>query len=145
MIRTLSAIAAITIVACFGSPLPAAASIDSAKDVSVMPPSTAFAIGRALRDQLQPCANRHSSPGHGAERIRVIMQLELKRDGSLAAPPRIVGHDGLDRVNERYLGDVERAAVATVTECQPFRALPPEWYDGPQGWRQISIKYKLPG
>jgi hypothetical protein len=137
--------AAIALVACLGLPLSAGASIDPAKDVSAMPTSTAVAIGRNIRDQLQPCAKRQGSPGQGAERIHVVVQLELNRDGSLAAPPRIVGHDGVDSVNDRYLGYVERAAIATVTECQPFRGFPPEWYDGPQGWARMSIKYKLPG
>ena len=102
-------------------------------------------IGSAILRQVQPCADRQVNPGPGAERIRVAINLKLNRDGSLAAPPRVVNHDGIDAENRRYLDRVDDLAIATFTGCSPLRGLPADLYDVPNGWRSFTLRYKLPG
>ncbi|WP_267383445.1 cell envelope biogenesis protein TolA, partial [Sphingomonas sp. GC_Shp_2] len=102
-------------------------------------------IGSAISRQVQPCANRQVQPGPGAERIRVIINLRLNRDGSLAARPRITGHDGVDDENQRYLARVDDLAIATFTGCAPLRGLPDSLYDVQNGWSNFTMRYKLPG
>ena len=84
--------------------------------------ATADIVSAILR-QIQPCADRQVNPGPGAERIRVAINLKLNRDGSLAAPPRVVNHDGLDVENRRYLDRVDDLAVADLRRlCTASRA-----------------------
>ena len=63
----------------------------------------------------------------------------------LAAPPRVVNHSGVDDDNGRYLDRVDDLAVATFTGCAPLKGLPPELYDVQNGWRNFTLRYKLPG
>jgi outer membrane biosynthesis protein TonB len=102
-------------------------------------------IASAILRQVQPCANRQVTPGPGAERIRVAINLHLNRDGSLAAAPRIVGHSGVDGENERYVDRVDDLAIATFKGCSPLRGLPADLYDVPGGWSNFTLRYKLPG
>jgi outer membrane biosynthesis protein TonB len=102
-------------------------------------------IGSAILRQVQPCANRQVSPGPGAERIRVTMQLLLNRDGSLRSRPRVIARDGVDDENRRYQERVEDLAIATFAGCSPLRGLPAELYDVPNGWSDFKLRYKLPG
>ena len=102
-------------------------------------------IGSKITQQVQPCANRQVKPGPGAERIRVTIRLRLNRDGSLAADPQVVAHDGVDDENSRYQDRVDDNAIATFKGCSPLRGLPPELYDVPRGWSNFVMRYKLPG
>lgn len=102
-------------------------------------------IGSAIQRQVQPCADRQVSPGPGAERIRVNINLRINRDGSLAARPTIRGHSGVDADNERYVGRVDDLAIATFIGCSPLKGLPPELYDIPGGWSNFTLRYKLLG
>lgn len=102
-------------------------------------------IASAILRQVQPCANRQVTPGPGAERIRVTINLRLNRDGSLAARPRVTGRDGVDDENRRYVDRVDDLAVATFVGCSPLRGLPAELYDVSGGWSNFNLRYKLPG
>ena len=124
---------------------PAKAPPSAAAPGAVMNAKAAADIGSAILRQVQPCADRQVIPGPGAERIRVSINLKLNRDGSLAAPPRIVNHDGIDADNRRYLDRVDDLAVATFTGCSPLRGLPPGLYDVPNGWRSFTLRFNLRG
>ncbi|WP_293991034.1 cell envelope biogenesis protein TolA [Sphingomonas sp.] len=102
-------------------------------------------IRQKIAQQVQPCANRQVNPGPGANQIRVSVKLRINRDGTLAARPQIVGHDGVDDSNRRYVDQVDDRAVSTFMGCQPLRGLPPELYDVPNGWSNFVMRYKLPG
>jgi outer membrane biosynthesis protein TonB len=102
-------------------------------------------IASAIQRQIQPCANRQVTPGPGAERIRVAINLRINRDGSLAGRPTVRGHTGVDDQNERYVARVDDLAIAAFVGCAPLTGLPPELYDVPGGWRNFTLRYKLPG
>jgi outer membrane biosynthesis protein TonB len=102
-------------------------------------------IGQKIKQQVQPCANRQTNPGPGAERIRVTIRLRINRDGTLATRPTIEGHDGVDGDNSRYQRQVDDRAIATFMGCQPLRGLPADLYDVPNGWSNFLLRYKLPG
>jgi outer membrane biosynthesis protein TonB len=105
----------------------------------------AASIGSAIQRQIQPCANRQVTPGPGAERIRVAINLRINRDGSLASRPTVRGHDGVDAENERYVARVDDLAIAAFVGCAPLTGLPKELYDVPGGWSNFTLRYKLPG
>ena len=102
-------------------------------------------IGSAIQRQVQPCADQQPKLGPGAERIRVAINLKLNRNGSLAAPPRVVNHDGVDGENRRYLDRVDDLAIATFTACSPLKGLPADLYDVPNGWSSFTLRFTLRG
>jgi outer membrane biosynthesis protein TonB len=107
--------------------------------VSVGPAQLA-GLAAAIRRQVQPCADRIATPGPGAERITTKINLQMNRDGSFAANPRVVSQV-TDEDNARYGARVGELAKAAFVQCSPFE-LPPELYDG---WKNINLNYKLPG
>ena len=112
------------------------------------PPATmtgkaAADIGSAIQRQVQPCANRQVNPGPGADQIRVTVNLRINKDGSLAGPPRIVGHTGVDDENRRYVERVDDAVRAIFAACSPLRGLPAELYEVPNGWKSFTLRYRL--
>lgn len=111
---------------------------------AVMSPQALADIGSLIRQQVRPCANRQRSPGPGAERIRVTIRLLINRDGSLSAPPRVIGRTGVDADNGRYAERVDDLAINTFTACAPLRGLPAELYDVRNGWRDFQMRYNLP-
>jgi outer membrane biosynthesis protein TonB len=99
-------------------------------------------LGAAIIRQIQPCANRITNPGPGANRIRSRINLQMASDGSLTARPKLLGQTGVDDENGRYAQRVAELASAAIIQCAPFK-LPDELYEG--GWKNITINYKLPG
>ncbi|AQR75826.1 hypothetical protein BXU08_10560 [Sphingomonas sp. LM7] len=110
---------------------------------AVMSTQAAANIGSAIQRQVQPCANRQVNPGPGADQIRVTVNLRINRDGSLAGPPRIVGHTGVDDENRRYVERVDDAVRAIFAACSPLRGLPAELYEVPNGWKSFTLRYRL--
>lgn len=119
-----------------GASRPAAARFDARAKASV---------AALFQRMVQPCANRQVNPGDGANRIRVTLNIRLRRDGRLAGTPQVVRVSGVDDDNARFEERVRDLAVAVYRECAPFSGLPPELYataDG--GWSNINLTYKLP-
>jgi outer membrane biosynthesis protein TonB len=100
-------------------------------------------IGSAIARQVKPCADRQVIPADEATSIRVTVQLRLKRDGSLAGPIRIAGHEGVTEANKRYVARVDDAVEAIFAQCSPLRGLPQELYDVPGGWSVFTLRYRL--
>lgn len=103
-------------------------------------PAQLAGLAAAIRRQVQPCADRITTPGPGAERITTKINLRMNRDGSFAANPSVVSQI-TDDDNARYGGRVGELAKAAFVQCSPFE-LPPELYEG---WKNIILNYKLPG
>jgi outer membrane biosynthesis protein TonB len=117
----------------------------SQKPPGVMNAQALAGIEAAIRRQVQPCADRMVSPGPGANRIRVKLNLRLNPDGSLRARPTVVSISGDDAENGRYVERVKDLAIATFTGCSPLRGLPEELYETPRGgWSNFNMNYNLP-
>ncbi|MCM8558420.1 hypothetical protein [Sphingomicrobium sediminis] len=102
-------------------------------------------VAAVIQRQVQPCANRQIDPGPGANRIRVVMQLNLTRDGRLSRTPRVVRTEGVTPDNARYEQRVRDLAVAAYQGCAPYDGLPPELYSTPSGgWSEIRASFRLP-
>ena len=110
-----------------------------------MSASAAADIASAIARQVQPCADRQVDPGPGASRIVTAVNLRLNRNGSLAGRPRVTGQTGIDDENRRYADRVADLAIRSFVECAPLRGLPAELYDVPNGWRNFTMRYRLPG
>ena len=101
-----------------------------------------MAIFATIGNQIQPCADRQVIPAPEASGIAAVVRLHLNPDGSLASL-QILDHQGVNASNQRYVSHVDKAVEAIFTGCTPFHGLPPELYDGPKGWRQITVRYRL--
>ncbi len=103
-------------------------------------------IQQAIRRQVQPCADRQSNPGTGANRIRVKLHLRLSRSGRLLRPPEVAGISGVDEENAHLEERVKDLAVATFVGCAPLSGLPPDLYKtaNGQGWGDFIMNYNLP-
>ena len=101
-------------------------------------------VDQAIKRQIQPCADRQPALGPGAERIRVVLNLRLDRDGRLTRPPSVVRTSGVDDDNARYEDQVTDQAIRVYRACSPLR-LPAELYRTPQGgWGNINMTYRVP-
>ena len=115
-----------------------------AAPAATMSAQAAANIAQVIARQVQPCADRQVDPGPGANRIVTQLNLRLNRDGSLAAPPRVIRQSGLDDENTRYAQRVADLAIRSFVGCAPLRGLPPELYDVPRGWSNFTMNYRLP-
>ena len=99
-------------------------------------------LGDAIKRQVQPCANRITNPGPGANQIRSKFRMRMNADGSLAGRPTLAGQTGIDSENERYAQRVGELAMSAIIQCAPYE-LPADLYE--RGWKDIIINYRLPG
>jgi hypothetical protein len=69
------------------------------------------------------------------DKARVVLQVFLKPDGTLAAPPQPLRVDRLVRQ-----GGIElyQSIVAALRECQPYNMLPPNKYNE---WKVFEISF----
>ncbi|WNO54614.1 cell envelope biogenesis protein TolA [Stakelama saccharophila] len=99
-------------------------------------------LADAIRRQVQPCANRVTNPGPGANEIVTKLRIRMNPDGSLAARPELRGQTGVGGENRRYARRVAELATSAFIACAPYN-LPKQYYEG--GWEDIILTYKLPG
>ena len=111
----------------------------TAARVTVGPAQMASLVS-AIRRQVQPCADRITSPGPDANLITTKLNLRLNRDGTLAAAPSVVSQSGVNDDNGRYARRVGELAASAFVRCAPFE-LPDDLYDG---WKNVNLNYKLP-
>ncbi|HSI16537.1 MAG TPA: cell envelope biogenesis protein TolA [Sphingomonas sp.] len=117
------------------SQAPQAATIDANALASII---------QAIARQIQPCADRQVIPAPEARQIAIKLNLQLNRDGTLAAVPRMVGSPrGVTDENSRYVQRVHDLGVAAFKGCSPLH-LPPEYYSTPKGgWNNINFTWQL--
>ena len=101
-------------------------------------------VAQLIADQIRPCALRQRDLGPGANRIRVVLNLQLLPSGRLKRSPTVISRSGIDDENEQYADLVENQAIASYRQCSPLR-LPAELYQTPQGgWANINMRYSVP-
>lgn len=101
-------------------------------------------IARLITDQIRPCALEQRELGPGANRIQVVLNLQLFPSGKLKRSPTVVRVTGDDADNAQYVDLVVNQAIASYRQCSPLR-LPAELYQTPEGgWSNINMKYRVP-
>ncbi len=104
----------------------------------------AVQIATLVMRQIRPCVGQIVNPGPGAERIRVTLRLHYNRDGTLAAPPEIKDHSGVDAGNAAYVSRLDDQLTTVFTNC-PLRDMPSALYEAPGGWSDFMLRFRLPG
>jgi colicin import membrane protein len=86
----------------------------------------------ALRRRLAQCWNPPAGAAD-AGRLKVVLRVLFRRDGSVAAPPELVAG------TPSALGPaMAESAKRAVLSCQPFTMLNPAHYDQ---WRDMEINF----
>lgn len=127
-----------------GSRLPSLGSFGrdpSAPAREARPAATVSAQARAsftalLARQIQRCSSQQRLSASEARSLRPVVSFTLNRDGSLASAPRVLRTEGQDESNSRYVDLANEAIIRAIRSCAPYRGLPAEQYDAPNGWRQ---------
>jgi hypothetical protein len=101
-------------------------------------------IAQLIADQIRPCALRQRELGAGANRIQVVLNLQLHPSGRLRRSPTVVNVTGDDDENAQFVELVINQAIASYRQCSPLR-LPAELYQTPEGgWSNINMRYRVP-
>lgn len=72
------------------------------------------------------------------EKLRVIVEFELNRDGTLAGQPRVTNATQINRSGNRFWKVAEQNAVRAVVSCQPYDFLSPDRYDT---WKEFELNF----
>lgn len=90
-----------------------------------------------FRSQASRCWREPSDAPDPAS-LRVQVEVQLERDGSLSAPPRLVDSNRVLGSSNPYLRLAGERAVRAVIECAPY-AMPAAQY---QQWRRITVNFE---
>ena len=92
-------------------------------------PKHTFSWVPALRDHIRQCW----SPGDGAPSVPIRILFELRRNGTLAGPPRHIPLEALPPPPQ------VQSVIRAIEKCQPYSFLPQSEYA--DGWDRISVTF----
>lgn len=89
-----------------------------------------------IKSQVKPC---YTIPAGGADTTSIIsrIRLRLKKDGSIAAAPEVIGNLGVTPTNQPYVRQMNEAATRALQRCAPYK-LPPELFDA---WQDLIFTF----
>ena len=73
------------------------------------------------------------------EKLRVYVETELYRNGTLKAAPVVFAKDGVTIRNEVVADVVAQGARQAIAQCAPYR-FPPEIYER---WKDLKLVFLL--
>jgi len=72
------------------------------------------------------------------EKLVVVLDLDLNRDGSLRGAPRVANGLQINLSGNRFWKVAEQTAVRAVVSCAPYDFLPQERYET---WKEMSLNF----
>lgn len=92
-----------------------------------------------IRAAMAECWNASSIIGAPEpEKLLVVIEFELNRDGSLSSPPRVANELQINLSGNRFWRVAQREAVSAVIKCAPYDFLPLERYDS---WKEFRFNF----
>lgn len=92
-------------------------------------------ITRSVVSQLKRCwADVYDLPKPW--RYKVVVQIDLDRDGGLQGPPHVVG---AEPENDPHLAVAVKRALDAAASCEPYQDLPVEAYDS---WKRLRLNFQ---
>ncbi len=92
-----------------------------------------------MRAAVQRCWNAGTIIGAPEpEKLLVVIDFELNRDGSLSSPPRVVNELQINLSGNQFWRVAQREAVSAVMKCAPYDFLPVERYDT---WKEFRFNF----
>ncbi len=101
-----------------------------------MGPEVRSSIFGLIRRQVKP--HWRAPTGADVNLLATIVEVRLNKDGSLAAPPRIVDQTGETESNRPQQELHKERALAAIRLAAPFEGLPEEYYDG---WKAFRLSF----
>lgn len=72
------------------------------------------------------------------EKLLVVIEFELNRNGTLASPPRVVNELQINLSGNQFWRVAQREALSAVNKCAPYDFLPVERYDS---WKAFRFNF----
>jgi len=72
------------------------------------------------------------------EKLVVVIDFELNRNGSLASPPRVVNDMQINLSGNQFWQVAKREALTAINKCAPYDFLPPERYES---WKEFRFNF----
>jgi len=72
------------------------------------------------------------------EKLKVVVEFELNRDGSLVSNPRVKNGTQISLSGNRFWKVAEQNAVRAVVACQPYDFLQTDRYDA---WKEMELNF----
>lgn len=92
-----------------------------------------------MRAAVERCWNASAIIGAPEpENLIVVIEIELKRDGSLAGSPRVANAMQINLSGNRFWKVAEQAALRAVVQCAPYDFLPQERYET---WKEFTLNF----
>jgi hypothetical protein len=90
----------------------------------------------ALTRRIYGCWNLTGLAYADPAEMRTVIQFRLNRDGTVAGQPIVV-----EAPAGQFFQAAPERAIQAIYRCAPYTELPPEKYDGPQGWNEIRMNF----
>ncbi|WP_226948902.1 hypothetical protein [Rhizorhabdus wittichii] len=90
-----------------------------------------------IASQVKPC---YTIPAGGTDTTSIIsrIRLRLKKDGSIAAAPEVIGNLGVTPANQPYVRQMNEAATRALQRCAPYK-LPPDLFEA---WQDLIFTFR---
>lgn len=111
----------------------------AAPRVAAISPIAMNGLIQAIQKKVKRC---YQPPIGGADVLSIVsrINMRLKKDGSFAATPTVIGNTGVTGANERYVRQMNEAATRALQSCAPYSDLPADFYEG--GWENINFNFR---
>lgn len=109
----------------------------TAPRVAAISPIAMNGLVALIASQVKPC---YTIPAGGTDTTSIIsrVRLRLKRDGSIAIAPELIGNLGVNANNQAYQRQMNEAAIRALQRCAPYK-LPADLYEG--GWEDLIFRF----
>ena len=92
-----------------------------------------------MRAAVEQCWNTGAVIGAPEpEKLIVILEIDLNRDGSLRSAPRVANALQINLSGNRFWKVAEQSAVRAVVSCAPYNFLPQDRYDT---WKEFRLNF----
>ncbi|WP_375205214.1 hypothetical protein [Hyphococcus sp.] len=92
-----------------------------------------------MRAAIQRCWNAGTIIGAPEpEKLIVVIDFELNRDGTLASSPRVVNELQINLSGNQFWRVAQREALSAVSKCAPYDFLPVERYES---WKEFRLNF----
>jgi len=110
----------------------------TAPRVAAISPIAMNGLVALIASQVKPC---YTIPTGGTDALTIItkVRMRLKKDGSIAVAPEVVGNSGVTDSNQAYRQQMNEAARRALQRCAPYK-LPPDLYEG--GWEDLIFNFR---
>jgi len=120
-----------------GIPVDKSAGKSTAPRAAAISPLAMNGLAALIASQVKPC---YTIPAGGADAASIVskIRLRLKKDGSIAVAPEVVGNLGVNPANQPYLRQMNEAATRALQRCAPYK-LPADLFEA---WQDIVFTFR---